>query len=160
MLRQWIIQLFSLLRYPISAPQDVLLALGMESDFSDLDFHHFLKKIVTRIPRRVYRDMSRDEAERSFSTAYKKEVFHTTTHASYCFIQGWLEFVLEFDKNRHLRRLYVHHSLLSGAQSIELELPDHQSGVGGLEICAALPQKKRKKNLFSSFFGRSKRKAF
>lgn len=159
MLNEWVFQLVSLLRYPISSPHDVLLALGMESDFSDMEFRHFLKKIVTRIPRRIYRDMSRDEAERSFSTAYKKEVFHTTTHASFCFVQGWLEFVLEFDRARHLKRLYVHHPLLSGAQSIELELPDHQSGVGGLEVCAALPERKRRKSMFSSILSRFRKKA-
>lgn len=159
MLNQWVVNLVSFLRYPVSSPNDVLLALGMESDLSDVVFNQFIKKIVTRVPRRIYRDMTREEAERCFATAYKKEVFHTTTHASFCFFQGWLEFVLEFDRSRHLRRLYVHHPLLSSSQSVELELPDHKTGVNLLEVCATSPVKRRRKSMISQLVGRLRKKA-
>lgn len=125
-------------RYPVSSPHDVLSALGVQEDARDLNFHQFLKKIITRAPKRLCRWMTRDEVEKCFSSAYKKECFHHTTLVSYYFLQGWLEFILEFDQSKSLRRLYVQHPLLNSSQSIELELPDHIGEGDQMEICSQL----------------------
>lgn len=152
MLKRVFYRLLSHLRYPISSPHDVLSALGVSEELQDVDFHHFLKKVVTRVPRRIFRCMGREDVERCFSSAYKKESFHRTTHASYYFMQGWLEFVLEFDESRLLRRLYVHHQLLSSSQSVELELPDQGGETNLLEICSTEPFKRKKRSFFDVFF--------
>lgn len=116
-------QLIEHIRYPISHPADVLRALGIQPRKS-FNFRQFLQHVVTQSPRTLYRRMLRTDAEKIFKTAYKKEVFHHTTIISYCFCQGWLEFILEFDTKDLLRRLYVQHRLLNSAHSLELELPE------------------------------------
>lgn len=118
-----LLELWDHVLYPVSNPSQVLAALGIQIK-TRLKFRQFLRQIVTRSPRRLYRRMPRSEAEKVFMTAYKKEIFHHTTLISYCFCQGWLEFVLEFDPRDNLRRLYVQHRLLNSSQSIELELPE------------------------------------
>lgn len=111
--------------YPISNPQQVLGALGIQSK-TYVNFQQFLQQVVTRSPRRLFRRMPRAQAEKAFSTAYKKEGFHHMTIMSYYFCQGWLEFILEFDPRDHLRRLYVQHRLINSSHTIELELPENE----------------------------------
>jgi hypothetical protein len=120
---RFLVKIWEHFLYPISHPSQVLNALGI-SDQKCLNFRHFLRQIVTRAPKNLYRKMPRLEAEKAFSSAYKKEVFHHMTLISYCFYQGWLELVLEFDGRETLRRLYVQHGLLNSSQSIELEIPE------------------------------------
>lgn len=116
-----LISLWEHLLYPVSHPNQVLLALGIASKMR-LNFRQFLQQIVTRSPKRLYRRMSRSQSEKVFSNAYKKETFHHMTLISYYFCQGWLEFILEFDPRDNLRRLYVQHRMLNANHSIELEL--------------------------------------
>lgn len=113
-------------RYPVSTPQEVFKALGMDlptpTDFQEfiqqLDFSH--KQI-----KNFFRFMPREEAEAYFSSAVKKERFRHQSLYSYCFKSTqkdcWVEFILDFDQHSRLRRMYLEHKEM-GAKRLEIHL--------------------------------------
>ena len=117
-------------RYPVSLPEDIANALGIElSNF--VTFEEFVERLTcpTCRPTRLSRFMPRDRAEAAFQTAQRKEHFKLNSLYSYYFSEGWLEFVLEFDENALLRRLYLHHKNIKQDRGIEIAL-NRSFGVG------------------------------
>lgn len=115
-------------RYPVSLPEQVADALGMElSNF--LSYQGIVKRLSSPYCRaeRLHRYMGREDAEALFKSAVRKERFQRKTLFSYYFRSGWLEFVLEFDDLGRLRRLYMLHG--------GLPLKD----TSGVEIAIAQP---------------------
>lgn len=110
-------------RYPVSLPEDVAKALGIEvSNF--MTFEEFVNQLVspTCRPTRLKKFMSRDKAEAAFQDALKTERFKQNTLFSYYFSEGWMEFVLLFDEHSRLRRIYLRHKKISRDRGFEIPL--------------------------------------
>lgn len=111
-------------RYPVSLPEDIALALGV--DFSNaLPFKEFVKQLIepSLRPTTLSKFMLREQAEQVFYNAPVKERFRQSTLISYYFNEGWLEFVLKFDDRGCLRRLYMMHRDIPKEEGIEIPLP-------------------------------------
>ena len=111
-------------RYPVALPEDVAQALGIDvSNF--LTFEEFFNCLISPncCPKRLVRFMPRNQAEKAFSEAQRKEHFNRSSLFSFYFNEGWMEFNLEFDKDARLRRVYIHHRSIDEDHGIEIRLP-------------------------------------
>lgn len=110
-------------RYPVSMPEDVAEALGITiSNF--LTFEEFVDQLTSPAcrPTKLLKFMPREEAEQAFSGALRKERFKQNSLFSYYFNGSWLEFVLLFDEQSRLRRIYLQHRQLKQDEGIEISL--------------------------------------
>lgn len=110
-------------RHPVSLPEDVSNALGITfSNF--LSFPEFIHQLTSpnTIPSRLFKYMSRDDAEEAFETALRKERFAYTSLYSYYFNDSWLEFMLQFDDEDRLRRIYLYHRDIQIRQGEGIEI--------------------------------------
>lgn len=121
-------QMFVRFRYPVSMPEDVAVSLGVSIE-NTIGFKNFLTKCRDCQPTRLSKFMPRTEAERAFKGALRKEKFSSSSLFSFYFNEGWLEFELQFDSNSLLRRVYVHHKLISEPGVHELPLPVDEANV-------------------------------
>jgi hypothetical protein len=115
-------KLFVRLRYPFSMPEDVATDLGLlhiSNSFSFKEFTDYLTDPHTR-PSKLTRFMSREQAEDIFRKALRKERFPHNSLFSYHFNGGWMEFVLQFDEQSRLRRLYIRHKDLKQKYEIPI----------------------------------------
>lgn len=110
-------------RYPVSLPENVAEALGASvSNFLTFDqFVHRLTNPYFR-PERIKKYMPREEVEKAFESAQRQERFLHKTLCSYYFSEGWVEFVLLFDENSKLRRIYLLHKSISKEEGVEIHL--------------------------------------
>jgi hypothetical protein len=110
-------------RYPVSLPQDIACCLGIQMQNS-VRFKELLDALTSgaQTPTKLIKFMPRDMAERAFRNALRKERFPQSSLYSFYFNEGWLEFELQFDEQSKLRRLYLHHKLLSYPSGYELPL--------------------------------------
>ena len=97
-------------RYPITMPEEVARALGVDIPNS-VTFEQFVQRLSCPecLPTRLCRFIPREQAEEAFLHAHCKEPFKTSTLFSFYFSEGCLEFVLHFDDQSRLRRLYMNH---------------------------------------------------
>lgn len=114
-------------RYPDSLPDDVAEALGIALiNFSSFD--QFIEQLSNEAccrPTTLYRFMPRQAAEAAFRpTARHTECFPRETLCSYYFCEGWLEFILQFDEDNLLRRIWLQHKLIPHQQGCEIHLSD------------------------------------
>lgn len=97
-------------RYPLSQPEDIARDLGfMTSNF--IPFSEFIQSLTDprlRLPK-LSKFMPRDQAEELFQTALRREIFKQNSLFSYHLNGGWMEFMLQFDEQARLRRIYIHH---------------------------------------------------
>lgn len=110
-------------RYPVSLPEDVANALGLPlSNF--VTFQEFVHQLLnpSSRPTRLTRFMPREQAEAAFKTALRIEKFKQNTLFSYYFSEGWMEFVLLFDEQSRLRRVYLQHKELKQEERVEILL--------------------------------------
>lgn len=116
-------QLLMRLRYPISLPEDVATALGVYiSNFLTYqEFVTYLSSPSCR-PTTLVKYMPREEAEKAFKTALRKEKFCRNSSFSYYFNEGWLEFTLQFDDHSRLRRVYLNYKDVADDQGIEIRI--------------------------------------
>lgn len=109
-------------RYPVSLPQELSDALGIQIP-NTLSFNRLLQSVA--VPKEgianLHRFMPRNQAEKLFDSAVRKERFRQHSLYSYYFDGAWMEFVLHFDNSERLRRLYVQHKDLDW-DGIELPL--------------------------------------
>jgi hypothetical protein len=108
-------------RYPVSMPEDVAADLGLSlSNF--LTFKEFVNQLTNPHlkPAKLTRFMPREQAEKTFQTAIRKEKFQHNSLFSYYFNEGWMEFVLQFDEQARLRRLYIQHRELKKRVEISI----------------------------------------
>jgi len=112
---------FARFRYPISLPEDIAKALGIPlSNFQN--FHEIMAQIIdpqTR-PLNLEKFMLRGEAEKAFGNALRREHFQHLSLYFYHFNGGWLSFMLQFDEQSRLRRLYVQHKDLDTKHEIAI----------------------------------------
>ena len=105
-----LLHLFIRYRYPVSMPEDVAADLGLNASNS-LSFKEFIKYLTDprHRPTKLTRFMPREQAEEIFRLALRKEKFQQNSVFSYHFKGGWMEFILQFDEQSRLRRLYIRH---------------------------------------------------
>lgn len=119
----YVFQMLVRLRYPVSMPQDIACALRIQMP-NTVRFHELLAQLTNpdlTLPTLI-KYMPREEAERAFKEALRKERFQKSSLYSFYFTEGWLEFELLFDEASRLRRLYIHHRLLTHPSGHELQL--------------------------------------
>lgn len=118
---QPLLQLFIRFRYPVSMPEDVAADLGLNISNS-LNFQEFMGCLTDprHRPTKLIRFMPRDQAEDMFRFALRKERFQQNSLFSYHFKGGWMEFVLQFDEQSRLRRLYMRHKDLKQKHEIPI----------------------------------------
>ncbi len=112
---------FIRLRYPVSLPEDVATDLGLNISNS-LTFQEFINYLTDphHRPSKLTRFMPRHQAEDMFRYALRKEKFQQNSLFSYYFKGGWMEFVLQFDEQSRLRRLYIRHKDLKQKHEIPI----------------------------------------
>lgn len=108
-------------RYPVSMPEDVASDLGIQISNS-LNFKQFIHCLTDprQRPTKLSRFMPRDQAEDIFRLAKRKERFQQNSLFSYHFKGGWVEFILQFDEQSRLRRLYIRHKDLKQKHEISI----------------------------------------
>jgi len=112
-------------RYSASLPEEIAEALGIIlSNFCT--FEEFMRRLSdanASRPTKLYRFMPREEAETAFRpTALRMERFTQNTICSYYFHQGWVEFMLQFDENDRLRRIWLQHKSIPHPLGVEIAL--------------------------------------
>jgi len=110
-------------RYPVSLPEDVANALGINvSNF--LTFDEFVSQLTSSSckPTSISKFMDRSQVEEAFKGALLKEHFNEKTIFSYYFSEGWMEFVLLFDTQSRLRRIYIQHKHIEQEEGVEIPL--------------------------------------
>ena len=111
-------------RYPVSLPGDVAGALGIDvSNYVTYQEFERLISCPSCKPTKLTRFMPRDEAEQAFKSACRKERFQQNTQFSFYFNEGWVEFILKFDNQSRLRRIYLQHKNVQNDAGIEIQLP-------------------------------------
>lgn len=118
-----LLRFFIRFRYPVSMPEDIAIALGL--DISNyVTFDQFVNLIThpACIPTRISKYMPREKAEEAFKGAHCKDRFKRSSLFSFYFVEGWLEFTLEFDEQSLLRRVYVNHKQIKHERGVELTL--------------------------------------
>ncbi len=110
-------------RYPVSLPEDIAGALGVPLS-NRMSFEEFVGLLTspTCCPSRLIKYMPRHQAEDAFRNALRKEKFNHLTLFSYYFNEGWMEFVLQFDDQSRLRRIYIQHKNITQDSGIEIPL--------------------------------------
>lgn len=110
-------------RYPVSLPEDIAQALGIELS-NAATFDQFVDKLIAPAcqPTKLCKFMPRELAEEAFCNAQKKEKFRQNTLCSYYFSEGWVEFILQFDECSRLRRIYVNHKKIRRDEGVEIVL--------------------------------------
>jgi hypothetical protein len=110
-------------RYPITLPEDVAEALGIHLS-NYITFDQFVDMLVSPSckPTRLKKYMPREEAEEAFEKAHSKEQFKRSSLFSFYFSEGWIEFVLEYDEQSLLRRMYLQHKNIKQERGIEISL--------------------------------------
>jgi hypothetical protein len=116
-------RLFARFWYPVTLPEDVTETLGVEvSNF--LSFDELIKRITQSNcnPLRLSKFMPRKDAEAAFKHATSIEHYGEKTLVSYFFPEGWIEFVLKFDRESRLRRIYLLHKSIKSEEGVEVRL--------------------------------------
>ncbi len=108
-----LLHLWCRFRYPVSTPEDVGTDLGIKVS-NQLSFNEFIHCLMDphQRPTKLIRFMPRAQAEEIFQSALRKEKFQSNSLFSYHFKGGWMEFILQFDEQSRLRRLYMRHKEL------------------------------------------------
>lgn len=111
-------------RYPFSLPQDVAHDLGLDIP-NVLSFSTFITHLTTPHirPTKLIKFMPRELAEETFKTALRKERYKQNSLISYHINGGWMEFMLQFDEQSRLRRLYIRHKDLKQKYEITISIP-------------------------------------
>lgn len=110
-------------RYPVTLPEEIAEALGVSIPNS-LNFDELVHKLTchTCRPTKLCKFMPRNQAEAAFKTAQRKERFKSNSLFSFYFNEGWLEFVLQYDDDSRLRRMYIQHKIIQEERGIEIQL--------------------------------------
>lgn len=110
-------------RYPVTLPEEIADALGI-SISNNLNFEELISRLTCQTcrPTRLCKFMPRNQAEAAFRSAQRKERFKNNSLYSYYFNEGWMEFVLQFDDDSRLRRIYIQHKTIQEERGIEIQL--------------------------------------
>lgn len=115
------LNLFIRFRYPFSMPEEVAADLGLELS-NKWTFQEFMSYLISSQcrPKKLIKFMPRERAEALFRKALRKEIFRHNSLFSYYFNGGWMEFILQFDEQARLRRLYIRHKDLKHKYEISI----------------------------------------
>ncbi|MCH9611247.1 MAG: hypothetical protein S4CHLAM81_01650 [Chlamydiales bacterium] len=121
-------RLLSRFRYPVSLPEDLAKDLGMRLS-NRVTFSQLLSALNSSDLRcsRLKRYMDRENAEKIFHSALKKESFKSSSLFSYYFNKSWLVFALYFDECDRLCRIYVQCPSCSQMEGFDLHLEEESS---------------------------------
>ncbi|KIC74972.1 hypothetical protein DB41_IB01050 [Neochlamydia sp. TUME1] len=110
-------------RYPVSLPEDIAHALGVEFSYG-LTFEEFVAQLQCPQLRstRLKKYMPRQQAEEAFKSALRIDRFSQKSLFSYYFNEGWMEFILQFDEQGCLRRVYLQHKYIPEEMGLEILL--------------------------------------
>ncbi len=108
-------------RFPCTLPSELANSLGVEIPRYPT-FAELIQYIAHSTPTKLHKFMPREEAESMFVKAQRKDQFAETSLFSYYFNEGWIEFVLQFDQEDRLRRLYLNHKSIPNDEGIEIPL--------------------------------------
>lgn len=110
-------------RYPVSLPEEIAEALGVPLS-NYLTYDEFVNRLACPNcrPTRLKKFMPREKAEEAFQGALRKEHFREKSLYSYYFNEGWIEFILQFDDQSRLRRIYLQHKQIEHDQGLEISL--------------------------------------
>lgn len=119
-----IYRLISRWRYPVSMPEEVLDALGIDDFSESLGFEELMESLTNSHykSKNLMRFMPREKAESYFFSAARKERFRHASLYSYYLSDSWVEFVLYFDRESRLRRIYLQHKDLLQEEGVEIAL--------------------------------------
>jgi hypothetical protein len=109
--------------YPVALPED--LAEVFEIEISNFVPYPKLLETISGCQlhsHRLAKYMPRKLAESVFRHATCVETFKDKSIASYYFHEGWIEFVLYFDQDGALRRIYLLHKEIPNEMGVELPL--------------------------------------
>ena len=96
--------------YPVALPEDIAHCFGLKvSNFLPLEELIRILSKSQSYTAFLSRYMPRDIAESVFRQATSIESYGEKTIISYYFIGGWIEYVLQFDREDRLRRVYLSH---------------------------------------------------
>ncbi len=127
---QAFIKLIYRIRYPISLPEDVAGDLGIKVPSDHPIFTDVMSLLFdsTHTPAHLNRFMPRDQAEKIFRSACKRERFLNRSLFSYYIADGWLAFECIFDEKERLRRVFVQHKAfqVEPEEGIEINLATHE----------------------------------
>jgi hypothetical protein len=120
-------------RYPISLPEDIAEALGINLS-NYITFEKFVSLLTCPSckPTKLHKYMSREKAELAFKNAHCKEQFKGSSLYSFYFAEGWMEFMLEFDDQSRLRRMYLHHKNIELERGAEIQLYQHENAMANV----------------------------
>lgn len=114
--------------YPVALPEDIANCFGLKvSNLLSLEDLLGVLKRSQSYTSFLSRYMPRDIAESVFRRATSIESFGEKTIASFYFRGGWMEYVLQFDKEDRLRRVYLCHRQI---ESEGVEIPLTSSYIG------------------------------
>lgn len=115
-------RLMARFRYPVSLPEDIGGALGI--DTSNLDnFEALLTTLTSLKTTHLKKFMRREEAEEAFKKACIRERYGQNTLCCFYFNEGWIEFTLQFDPQSRLRRVYMMHKKIKNDVEIPILTP-------------------------------------
>ena len=119
----YLYRFFLRFRYPVSLPEDIASAFGVELSCY-LTFDEFVGRLESPEfrPTRLKKYMPREEAESAFCLACCVDRFNEKSLFSYYFNEGWMEFVLLFDDQGLLRRVYLQHRRIESDLGLEIPL--------------------------------------
>lgn len=104
------------------------MALGIEvSNFMTFEEFVCLLTCPDCRPTRLTKYMPRFSAEEAFTRAQRIEHFKGSSLYSYYFNEGWLVFILHYDEQNRLSRLYVQHKRIHNDRGIEIHLQQNFS---------------------------------
>lgn len=114
---------YSKLQSPLSSTEEIVKDLGFElpsnlmcKNFIDIMAHSGLKST------KLVKFMLRNDAEKIFASAIRKERFSKHSLYSYYLDKGWVGFYLLFDQDSKLRRIYFQHKDFKKQSGIEIGL--------------------------------------
>lgn len=115
---------FARFRHPVALPEDVAETFGFSvSNFlSFTELVNMLESSPMCSPHQLAKYMPRRDAESAFRRATCKECFKEKTIVSYYFPEGWIEFILYFDMEGRLRRIYLLHKNVKQEEGLEITL--------------------------------------
>jgi hypothetical protein len=119
----YLAKLYSGWQYRLYSFKEVADDLGVDVP-GNIAFEGFVKALTTQYGHsaKLTKFMPRDDAEKVFASAIKKERFSRHSLYSYYFDKDWVGFYLQFDQNSKLRRLYIQHKNFKKHSGEEIEL--------------------------------------
>lgn len=118
-----IVRFFARFWHPVALPEEVVETLGVEvSNF--LSFGDLIRCLNSCHchPPSLAKYMPRKDAETAFKKPTCVEKIGNKTLISYYFNEGWVEFVLHFDTDGRLRRIYLLHKEIEQDEGVEIQL--------------------------------------